>query len=174
MTAFEKAFTIVVGEEGGFGADPRDPGNWTGGRCGIGACRGTKYGISAASYPLVDIAGLSLESAKAIYQRDYWNAVRGDELPPPLAMLVFDSAVNNGAGQAVRWLQSAAGAHVDGIMGPQTIEAVEKATAMELMSEFQSVRLVFMAGLPTWRTFGRGWARRICRLPYEAIKMGAI
>lgn len=171
MTAFEKAFAIVVGEEGGFGADPRDPGNWTGGRCGAGTCRGTKFGISAASYPTVDIAGLSLDAARLIYRRDYWDAVRGDELPPGLALLVFDSAVNNGVGQSVRWLQAAAGVTADGALGARTLEAVAKSSETALQAEFQAVRLLFMSGLPTWRTFGRGWARRLCRLPYEATKM---
>ena len=172
MTAFDKAFGVVVGEEGGFGDDGRDPGNWTGGRCGAGACRGTKYGISAASYPTLDIAGLSLEAARAIYRRDYWNAVRGDELPAGLALLVFDAAVNNGVGHAIRWLQAAAGVAADGVFGPRTMAAVLKAASgTVLLAEFQSVRLVFMAGLPAWRTFGRGWARRLCRLPFEAMRM---
>lgn len=174
MTAFEKAFAIVVGEEGGFGADPRDPGKWTSGRCGVGACKGTRFGISAASYPQVDIAGLSLDGARAIYLRDYWNAVRGDALPPALALLVFDSAVNNGAGQAIRWLQSALGVAADGSIGPHTLDAVARAApGAALLAEFQATRLMFMAGLPTWRTFGRGWARRLCSLPYETAKMEA-
>ena len=29
--------------------------------------------------------------------------------------------------------------------------------------------LAFMTSLPTWKTFGLGWARRLCRLPYEAL-----
>jgi len=173
MSAFERAFGVVVGEEGGFTADPADPGNWTGGVCGRGECRGTRYGVSAAAYPALPIASLTLEAARAIYRRDYWDRIGGDRLPPPLALLVFDAAVNNGVGRAVRWLQTACGVAPDGVLGPATAAAVaaQAGRGAALMAEYQAQRLTFMAGLPTWRTFGLGWARRLCRLPFEAIGM---
>ena len=77
---------LVVGEEGGFTADPTDSGNWTGGAPGRGECRGTRWGISAAAYPLLDIARLQLTDAQAIYRRDYWDRLQGDALPPALAL----------------------------------------------------------------------------------------
>ncbi len=174
MSAFERAFRIVVGEEGGFTADPADPGNWTEGVCGKGRCSGTKFGVSAAAYPALDIAGLGLDGARVIYRRDYWDRVRGDDLPAPLALLVFDAAVNNGVGRAVRWLQLAAGVGADGILGEVSLAAVRTRAGQgaALLSEFQAQRLVFMASLPTWRTFGLGWARRLCRLPFEAVRLG--
>ncbi len=172
MSAFERAFAVVVGHEGGLSMNPADPGNWTGGACGVGVCHGTKFGVSAASYPGLDIASLTLGDAQAVYRHDYWDRVEGDALPGPLALLVFDAAVNNGLGRAVRWLQEAAGVTVDGVIGPVTLRAVMGATGSVLMAEFQARRLLFMAGLPTWRQFGAGWARRLSRLPYEAIGMG--
>lgn len=172
MSAFDRAFVVVVGIEGGFTANPADPGNWTGGACGVGACRGTKFGVSAASYPALDIAGLVEADARAIYRRDYWDRVCGDALPPPLALLVFDAAVNAGVGRAVRWLQEAAGVAVDGVIGPRTLSVLALGPGAVLMAEFQARRLLFMAGLPGWRRFRGGWARRLCRLPYDAIGMG--
>ena len=175
MTCFDQAFKVVVGHEGGFTDDPRDPGNWTGGATGQGALRGTRWGISAASYPTLDIARLTLEDARAIYRRDYWDRVSGDHLPPPLALLVFDAAVNNGVGRAVRWLQGALGTASDGAVGPVTLAAVEAQAGRgaPLCAEFQARRLSFMAGLPTWRLFGTGWSRRLCALPFQAMQMGA-
>ena len=168
---FRQAFSIVVGEEGGFTDVQSDPGNWTGGQCGSGRCAGTKYGVSAAAYPTLDIKGLSIEAARQIYRRDYWDRIGGDALPPPLALLVFDAAVNNGAGRAARWLQAATGATQDGVIGSATVAAVSARAGdgAALMAEFQAQRMTFMAGLPTWRTFGLGWARRLCRLPYDAM-----
>ena len=96
MSVFDNAFRAVVGVEGGYTANPLDPGNWTGGKCQIGRCNGTKYGISAASYPSLSIADLTLSDAQVIYRRDYWDKTAGDELPPALALLVFDAAVNSG------------------------------------------------------------------------------
>ncbi len=173
MSAFEQAFAIIVGHEGGFTANPQDPGNWTGGAVGRGACRGTNWGVSAASYPTLDIAGLTLDGARGVYRRDYWDRVRGDDLPAPLALLVFDAAVNAGVGRAARWLQGAVGAKPDGLLGPATLAAARAADATEAMAEFQAQRLAFMASLPGWRIFGLGWARRLCRLPYQAIAMEA-
>jgi len=181
MAAFDQAFRIVIGEEGGLTTNPADPGNWTGGACGRGVCLGTRYGISAAAYPGLAIATLTLDAARAIYRRDYWDPVQGDSLPPPLALLVFDAAVNSGVSRAICWQQAAAGVATDGVLGPRTLAAVgaragQGATLATtqlvcVLAEFQAQRLVFMAGLPTWRSFGLGWARRLCRLPYDAVAM---
>ncbi len=100
MDAFEQALAFVIGHEGGYTAVASDPGNWTGGRCGAGECRGTHWGISAAAYPQIDIHALTQAQAGEIYRRDYWDRAGCGRLPPPLALLVFDAAVNNGVGRA--------------------------------------------------------------------------
>lgn len=64
----------------------------------------TKYGISQKAYPTLDIAHLTPEQAKALYQRDYWAPIRGDGIPWPLCVVAFDAAVNQGVGMAKRWL----------------------------------------------------------------------
>lgn len=175
MSVFEDAFKVVVGEEGGLSTDPADPGNWTGGACGRGACRGTKFGIAASAHPTLDIPAVTLDEARAIYRRDYWDRAAGDALPAPLALLVFDAAVNNGVGRAIRWLQMAAGCAPDGVVGPATLAAVQARAGdgAALCAEFQAQRLAFMAALPGWSRFGLGWSRRLCRLPFEAMQIGA-
>jgi len=179
MDAFDQAFAFVIGHEGGYTAIAADPGNWTGGRCGMGECRGTNWGISAACYPQLDIRALTQAQAAQIYQRDYWSRAGCDRLPPPLALLVFDAAVNNGVGRAVRWLQAVLGVAGTGVIGSDTLAAIEAQASKTqvghgatLCVEFQARRLAFMAQLPTWRTFGMGWARRLCALPFQAVQMG--
>jgi lysozyme family protein len=129
MTDFDRAFTLVVSAEGGFSSDADDPGNWTGGAKGRGKLQGTKYGISAMSYPTVDIAALTLAAAKAIYKRDYWDAVAGDALPWPFNYLLFDTVVNQGGGPDLwkRALQDALGVDADGNVGPKTASAARLA-----------------------------------------------
>jgi lysozyme family protein len=86
--SFERAFSIVIGAEGGYVDDPQDPGGET------------KYGISKRAYPAVDIKNLTLEQARDIYLRDYWLAAgchRGTEV---MAILIFDCAVNQGVSRA--------------------------------------------------------------------------
>jgi lysozyme family protein len=176
MDTFEQAFKVVIGHEGGYTANPADPGNWTGGRCGVGSCHGTNWGISAAAYPQIDIASLTLQQAQEIYRRDYWDRAQCGKLPAALALLVFDATVNNGVGRAIRWLQATLKVPQDGAIGPGTLAAIEAqhSNSFRLCAEFQANRLIFMAGLATWRTFGDGWARRLCQLPFEAFQMGVV
>jgi lysozyme family protein len=175
MDAFERSFAITLGYEGGYSASDSDPGDWTGGAVGKGELRGTKFGISAAAYPGLDIAALTLAQAKAIYRRDYWDRVSGDALPPALALLAFDAAVNNGLSHATYWLQEAVGVRADGVIGPQTLAAigqfVDAHGAASLCADFMARRLLFMVALPTWRSFSLGWARRLCSLPYQSLAL---
>jgi lysozyme family protein len=173
MTAFDQAFTFVVGAEGGYTNDPRDPGNWTGGRVNSGACRGTNWGISAAAFPTRDIAALTRDDAQSIYRARYWAPIEGDTLPPPLALLVFDAAVNNGPARAIRWLQQALGVNADGAMGPPTRAALAARTsdAPTLCADMLAYRTDYMARLPGWQVFGLGWARRLTSLPFHAMQM---
>jgi lysozyme family protein len=115
-----------------------------------------------------------LDDARAIYRRGYWDPVRGDELPPAIALLVFDAAVNSGPSRAIRWLQTALKVKIDGAIGPITICAAQQCAGQgaAVLAEYQAQRLVFMAGLPTWRTFGLGWTRRVCRMQFEAMRVG--
>lgn len=177
MNNFDRMFDIVVSCEGGFTADPEDSGNWTGGAIGAGTCRGTKFGISCAAYPDLDVANLTCDAAKALYQRDYWERIGGDRLPPALGLLVFDAAINNGVGRAARWLQQIAHVPQDGVIGPKTLDAIDRLGATPdgvagLCAEFLAQRLIFMTSLATWKTFGLGWARRLCRLPFDAAAAG--
>lgn len=159
MSAFDTAFEICVNHEGGYSNDPQDPGGET------------KYGISKRAYPGEDIAGMTLERARELYERDYWEKASCHLMDPGLALIVFDAAVNNGVGQAARWLQSALGVTADGVIGPATRAALEKANAETVLSDMHAARIHFMAGLPTWARFGRGWSRRLARLPYQAARL---
>jgi lysozyme family protein len=178
VDCFDECFEIVLGAEGHFTKDPADPGNWTGGSRGYGACNGTKFGISAAAFPELDIFSLTVDEAKALYRQDYWAKISGELLPPQLALVVFDAAVNNGVRRACIWLQQAVGVVADGIVGGITLDAVMGAAARPegttaVCVEFLARRLVFMAGLSTWPRFGYGWARRLLRLQYEGQAVSA-
>jgi lysozyme family protein len=175
MTGFDRAFAIVVGHEGAYTNDDRDGGNWTSGRCGVGECRGTMFGISAAAYPALDIPSLTLDAARGIYRRDYWDRLDGDDLPPQVAVCLFDTAVNSGVLRAVRWLQITVGAPCDGVMGPGTRTALHATIARDgidsVCADFLALRLVALTQLATWPIYGSGWARRICRLAYQSARM---
>lgn len=146
---FDGAFERLRGHEGGYVNDPRDPGGET------------KFGISRRSHPDEDIKGMTIERAKSIYYRDYWMPARCDVLPDGIRFDAFDMAVNSGVTAAIRVLQRAAGTTPDGVIGPLTLGAVNTMTAERLAARFNGARLAFLAELPTWPAFSRGWARRI-------------
>lgn len=146
---FDTAFERVIGHEGGYVNDPRDPGGET------------KFGISKRSYPNEDIANLTLERAKELYRRDFWDAL-GDA-PPAVKFQVFDFAVNSGIQTAIRKLQAAIGVADDGHWGPVSAQRLAAMDLNDVLLRFLAYRLDFMASLKVWDTFGRGWARRIAR-----------
>lgn len=94
-TDFASAVAFVLRQEGGYVANPADPGGET------------HYGISKRAYPDLDIAALTPDGAKAIYYRDYWPVAAA--LPMPLALVVFDTAVNMGRAAAQTLLLQSAG-----------------------------------------------------------------
>src|SRR5690606_37652502 len=106
---FDTCFKFTIGHEGGWGNDPRDRGNWTSGKIGVGELKGTKYGISAMSYPQLDIKNLTLDQAKAIYKRDYWDKVAGTSMPAGVDLCVWDMGVNAGVSRSLSLLASSLG-----------------------------------------------------------------
>lgn len=165
---FDEAFDRLLGHEGVLSMDPDDRGNWTGGQKGVGTLKGSKYGISAMSYPGEDIGNLTIERAKTIYARDFWGPAGCDAVPDGARFDLFDMAVNSGVAMAVRTLQRACGADVDGKLGPRTLSAVQAMQPARFIARFNGHRLLFLADLKAWETQSKGWARRIGRNLVEA------
>jgi len=155
---FARAIGIVFKLEGGLVDDPHDNG-------GV-----TNHGISATAYPSLTIAALTKDQAAAIYRRDYWDRCRCAELPWPLALALFDAAVNQGAATAVRLLQRSLGAAIDGVIGPATLEAVQSAAAEELLGRYLARRAKRYAEHPDWPHFGMGWMTRLFTIQRECLK----
>lgn len=147
--SFDAFIERVLAHEGGYVNHPADPGGET------------NWGITKRSYPALNIRELTREDAKAIYRRDFWDRVRGDQLPPELAFQALDAAVNHGIGNAVRWMQRAADVADDGVIGPVTLDAIACTDPADLVLKFNAERLAFYTKLRTFDTFGRGWVRRV-------------
>jgi lysozyme family protein len=153
---FDQAFDELLKHEGGYSDHAADPGGKT--RYGITEAVAREHGYRG------DMRELPLEAARLIYRAAYWDAVRADELPDAVRYAVFDGAVNSGVRQSVRWLQRAVDATDDGVLGPETLRAVQRHEPEVLLRKLLAQRLNFMAALPTWPSFGRGWARRVAAL----------
>lgn len=154
---FNRAFEILLEHEGGWNNHAADPGGET------------KFGISKRAHPNVDIPNLTVARAKDIYRTEYWGAARCGELHWPAALSLFDTAVNCGVPQAVRWLQLAAGVTPDGSFGPRTMAAVQAAAPLDIGTDILVRRMLSNARLETWDIFGRGWTRRILLLSRQML-----
>lgn len=106
---------------------------------------------------------------KAIYKRDFWDHIHGDELPFGAVFQVFDFAVKSGIRTAIKALQRAIGVVDDGTWGPATHDAALAMSQTDIIMRFVAERLDFWADLSTWPTFGRGWARRAA----QDLRIGA-
>nr|WP_315242076.1 glycosyl hydrolase 108 family protein [uncultured Albidiferax sp.] len=152
---FDQAFDRLMGHEGGYVNDPRDPGGET------------NWGISKRSYPSVDIKALTRDGAKAIYRRDFWDVLGNAH--PAITFQVFDFAVNSGIGTAIRKLQAAVGVADDGHWGPLSQRALGLMDVNDVLLRLLSQRLRFMAKLTSFDVYGRGWSTRIAdNLAYAA------
>ena len=149
---FEKAIAFVLNEEGGYSNDPLDPGGET------------NYGISKRAHPQVDIKNLTLEEAESIYKYLYWDACRCESLPPRLALVVFDSAVNQGVRTAIKMLQAAIGTVQDGIIGPATIERANGTDENSIITKFIIERVMRYTLSSSFLVYGRGWIGRTMRV----------
>jgi lysozyme family protein len=144
---FEKCHAVTAVWEGGWSNHPADPGG------------ATMYGITLAKfrehYPKATAAQLKIisrQTALAIYKSDYWAPVNGETLAPGVDLAVYDAAVNSGVGRAKKWLLASVG-------GADT-ETVKRICAK---------RLGFVQALKTWKTFGKGWARRIADIEAKGV-----
>lgn len=169
---FIRAFEYTIGIEGGYQCDPDDKGNWTGGEIGVGELKGTKYGISAASYPDLDIKNLTPEKAKEIYYRDWWMKLRlNGVLSPRIAAEIFDTCVNCGKVAGVRIAQESLAivgrpVSVDGIMGPKTLKAINAYPYQnDLLIVLNGEQYVYYKQLiqenPRFQKYARGWRKRV-------------
>lgn len=166
---FARALTLVLQHEGGWSDDPADPGGAT----NLGVTIGTLSLWLGRPATKAEVKALTVATVAPIYRRNYWDAVRADELPPGLGYALFDFAVNSGKKRAVIGLQRALKVADDGALGPVTLAAIVKHKPADLIDALCDGRLVFLRALSTWPRFGKGWARRVEEVRKAALAMAA-
>ena len=154
---FDNVFDRLIGHEGGYVNNPKDPGGET------------NWGISKRSYPHLNIKTLTRGEAREIYCVDFWKRVNADKLPDGVAFQLFDFAVNSGIETAVRYLQRAVGVADDGHWGAVSQKATDATSETDMIMLLNAERLDFMTRLKNWPDAGKGWARRIS----QNLKYGA-
>jgi lysozyme family protein len=164
---FNKCLTMLLHHEGGFVNHPKDPGGMT--NLGVTKAVYDKWiGREATEQEMRD---LTPEDVAPIYKKNYWDRVKGDDLPSGVDWACFDWAVNSGSGRPAKALQRCVGATPDGAIGPMTLRAVADNEPKRLVEGVYTQRQKFYEDLKTFETFGRGWTRRNKETLDSALEM---
>lgn len=168
--SFDHALAFTLAWEGGYSNHPRDPGGST----NLGVTQRTLdiFRRRHVDWNLpADVRNLTRPQAARIYRAGYWDPVRAGELPEGVALFVFDVAVNHGPGRAIRWLQKAVGADVDGVVGPKTINLAWQTPERTVIRELGTLRGLGYVATGNMETFGVGWFRRLMGCVQEATRL---
>ena len=164
---YDKCLETILHHEGGYVNHPEDPG----GETNMGVTKRVYEDFGGTK----DMKDLGFDDVAPIYKQNYWDRVKGDNLPIGLDLCVFDFGVNAGTGRSAKYLQSLIGTTVDGGIGPNTLQAVdayvEEVGIEEAIRSFQQKRQDFYESLDTFKTFGRGWTRRVDETTELVISM---
>lgn len=190
---FQRAFTAVMGREGGWADNPADHGgetykgiarkfwaSWPGwaivdvikgdyrATAPRFGCPGYKTYAADLSKRLADHSGLQY-LVEIFYWKNFWLAAYDSLSYEPLAVWLFDKGVNmglsGGKSRAHRWLQEALAVTVDGLIGPQTIRAVNShPEPARLLEEAREKAREYYRSLarhdPSQAQFLAGWLAR--------------
>lgn len=163
---FDICLPRLLKHEGGWSDHPSDPGGAT----NLGVTLGALSDWLGRPATKAEVKALTVTRAAPIYKANYWRAAACDKLPAGVDYIVFDLAVNSGVARAKRYLQEALGVRADGVIGPLTLLAVQNTDADELIKRISEKRATFYRGLATFKTFGKGWMRRLDEVTKQALE----
>ena len=154
---YDKCLETILHHEGGYVNHPEDPGGET------------NLGVTKRVYQewggTKDMKDLTFDDVAPIYKKNYWDKMKCDDLPSGLDLCVFDFGVNAGPGRAAKYLQTLIGTVADGGIGPNTLAKLKEYTdetgVKETITNYQNERQGYYEKLSTFKTFGRGWTRRV-------------
>ena len=168
MSNFNKCLEIVLHHEGGYVNHPKDPGGMT----NMGVTKRVYEEWVGYSVSENTMQNLKEEDVAPIYKKNYWDRVKGDQLPNGLDLVVFDFGVNAGTGRAAKYLQAMIGTVADGGIGPNTLgkikEYIDHYGLEQTISSYALMRQNYYESLETFDTFGRGWTRRVSEVTEKA------
>jgi lysozyme family protein len=154
---FDKSLALVLKSEGKYVWDKRDPG----GETMMGVTKGAWSGWLKRPIEDGEMIKLTVADITPFYKALYWDAAQCSKLPIGIDYLVFDSAVNMGVGRAVRLLQQSLGCVPDGVIGPNTMRAINATDVNILIDKFSAQKEQFYRSLKTFIVFGKGWLSRV-------------
>lgn len=176
MADFSQAHEFVKRAEGGYTADRRDAGNWTGGAIGKGSLVGTNHGISApvlkawlGRTPTVsDMKGLSYDTALAIYKKDYWDALSLSEVKnQSIALLIYDGAVNQGVPKLKSLVaDSLTEIGIPSVLSEKADRLAQKVNIAPQQKFYDTLKQKRIQAYPKQSPFYAGWMNRVNSLGF--------
>ena len=161
---FQRIAEFILRVEGGYVSRDTadDPGGAT--KFGISLRFARGIGLDLDGDGQVSEADIKLITPAVFFsviRENFWEPVRAADMPPPVALVLTDTAVHSGPSRAARLLQKAIGVKEDGRIGPITLNRISLAITRELVVDFLAYRMLFLQGLPNYEANKLGWSRRI-------------
>lgn len=178
MKALDQMIDDVIRREGGYTNNPNDKGGPT--NFGITQADLSKYlGHNAL---ISEVKNLSEDTAREIYEQRYYYGPSIQKLPEEIQPFIFDSAVNNGARRAIKFIQRVCNQagyppHLDedGAMGPKTLAGANWALnemkdyfLKSLIEERRMFYLLIVDHNPDQSVFIKGWLNRLNEFTKDA------
>ena len=198
MASFNEIVRKVLNIEGGYTDDPTDKGNWvctnkawpTGDypdyKCANGdkpLLVGTNRGIAAPvlaawlnKVPSVQqMKTLTEQTAIDIFEVNFWKKIKGDHIQSQeVANIFLDGAINHGSNKATKLMQETLNSigknvSVDGVVGPNTLNAINHSDAALLHNQYKDRREQFyyaiVSSRPSQQKYLNGWLNRLKKFP---------
>lgn len=169
MADFDKAIKKVLRHEGGLVNDKIDPGGITNYGVSIRFLRSTgnlDYDFDGdGDIDCDDIKCMTVADAMRVYKECWWDKYGYYRIESDLiATKLFDTAINMGQQQAVKLIQRCLNIQDDGIMGAETIHAINNIDSTNLIASMRSACANFYLSLivknPKLIRFKGGWLAR--------------
>ena len=164
---YEYSLAQVLKSEGGYVNNPKDPG----GETNMGVTKAAWSTWLKRTILPGEMAQLTHADIIPFYKALYWDKSYCNQLPTGIDYMVFDASVNMGVGQSIRLLQRSLGCVPDGVIGPNTMKAINDADVKTLIDKFSAQKEMFYKSLATFATFGKGWLRRVAEVKQIALSM---
>lgn len=127
--------------------------------------------------PLKAVSSITPQEKATLIQEVFIKAPKIDKLPTSISGLVFDHGFQSSPKRAITMLQDIVGTKADGLIGPQTLQAIDtyiekngaKALGNQLLNQRSNFLKEIVTTNPALSSMGKGFQNRIDTLRREVV-----
>lgn len=165
MDNFIPLFTHIISIEGITFVDSK---NDRGGASKFGLSTRFLEDFYGRIVPKSEVRQLTVTQAQIIYRTAFYDTLSLKMFPIAMATTIFDQAVHSGVRSAVVSLQQVLGVHIDGVIGPITINAALTTNQKQLLWKYiqnrQDNYCRIVKADPSQLEWLKGWLNRLDNL----------